>query len=73
MYKTGFKTLFENYQVIDTNPYMESQVTLQKKYAKKQLLFFIIYNQHKVGLIRVMLDSADDGWQNFTTPYFARI
>lgn len=31
MYKMGFKTLFENYQDIDTNPYMESQDTLQKK------------------------------------------
>ena len=60
MYKSGFKTLFENYHDVDTNPYMESENVINKKLLQKNSYFFFInYGQKEIGLIRVMIDSED--------------
>lgn len=60
MYKPWFKELFERYHDIDTNPYMESKEVISRKIRQQNsYFFFLIYNQHEVGLIRVMTDSED--------------
>ncbi|WP_257607429.1 GNAT family N-acetyltransferase [Weissella sagaensis] len=60
MYKMGFKTLFETYQDTKTNPYMESKDDIYRKINQNNsYYFFILQDQHEIGLIRVMLDSED--------------
>lgn len=60
MYQMGFKILFETYRDTETNPYMESQANLYRKINQKdRYYYFILQDQHEVGLISVMLDSED--------------
>jgi len=60
MYQRGFKILFETYHDTETNPYMESKDDLYRKINQKDsYYYFILQDQHEVGLIRVMLDSED--------------
>ncbi|WP_231945707.1 GNAT family N-acetyltransferase [Lacticaseibacillus rhamnosus] len=57
MYQQAFKSLYGKYQDRETNPYCESLESLQKKFKRpNNAFFFIIVEDKRIGLIRVVID-----------------
>lgn len=57
MYQQAFKSLYGKYQDRETNPYCESLQSLQKKFKRpNNAFFFIVVEDKRIGLIRVVTD-----------------